>query len=92
MFKPGQVVYMREKTRKKQVSPKLAPKWKGPYLVVKRFGTVYEVMTIFRVTKLIHFDLLKPCYSSEVPVWIKKARRKFISEDQTSVESSGVKV
>ena len=92
MFKPGQVVYMREKTRKKQVSPKLAPKWKGPYLVVKRFGTVYEVMTTFRVTKLIHFDLLKPCYSAEVPSWIKKARRKFISEDQPMVESSGVKV
>ena len=60
-YKAGDLVYLREKTRKKQVSPKLSPKWKGPYLVIKQFGTVYEIMTAYKVTKLYHFDLLKPC-------------------------------
>lgn len=77
-YKSGELVYLREKTRRKQVSPKLQPKWKGPYLVVKRFGTVYEIMTSFRVSKLYHFDLLKPCHAQEVPAWIRRARKKFL--------------
>jgi hypothetical protein len=77
-FQPGDMVYLREKTRKKQVSPKLQPKWKGPYVVIKRFGTVYEIMTAYKVTKLYHFDLLKPCQGLETPAWIKRARRRFI--------------
>ena len=36
--------YPWEMTRKKQVSPKLMPKWKGPYMVVKHFGIVYEII------------------------------------------------
>ena len=78
-YRPGDLVYLREKTRKKQVSPKLTPKWKGPYLVIKRFGTVYEVMTAFQVSKIYHFDLLKPCHSTEIPSWIKRARKRFIN-------------
>ena len=77
-YKPGDMVYLREKTRKKQVSPKLQPKWKGPYMIVKRFGTVYEVMTAFKNTKLYHFDLLKPCHAQEIPSWINKARKRFV--------------
>ena len=80
-FVPGDLVYLREKTRKKQVSPKLQPKWKGPCLIIKQFGTVYEVMTAYRVSKLYHFDLLKPCYLEDLPSWIKKAKKKFIKED-----------
>ena len=80
------MVYLREKTRKKQVSPKLMPKWKGPYVIVKRFGTVYEVMTSFKVTKLYHFDLLKPCHATDIPRWIKKAR-KYLGQDNTSQTS-----
>ena len=79
-YKPGDTVYLREKTRKKQISPKLAPKWKGPYLIIKRFGTVYEVMISFNVTKLYHFDLLKPCSSTEIPPWIKRAKRRFVTD------------
>ena len=79
-YKPGDLVYLREKTRKKQVSPKLMPKWKGPYLVVKRFGTVYEIMVALKVSKLFHFDLLKPCFATEIPNWIKKARKRFLTD------------
>jgi transposase InsO family protein len=77
-FKSGDLVYLREKTRKKQISPKLMPKWKGPFLVIKQFGTVYEVMTVYRVTRLYHFDLLKPCFATEIPAWIKRAKKAFL--------------
>ena len=76
-YEPGNLVYLREKTRRKQVSPKLSPKWKGPYLVIKRFGTVYEIMTSPKNTRLYHFDLLKPCHE-EPPAWLKRARRRHV--------------
>ena len=64
-YKPGDLVYLREKTKRKQVCPILVPKWRGPYMVVKRFGTVYEFLTVLKVTKLFHFDLLKPCHITD---------------------------
>ena len=85
-YRPGDLVYLREKTRKKQVSPKLMPKWKGPYVIVKRFGTVYEVMMNLKASKLFHFDLLKPCHIQDVPAWIQKARKKFIASQVDGVK------
>jgi len=79
---PGTAVYLREKTRKIGVSPKLAPKWKGPYLLVKQFGNVCEVMTSPKVTKLYHFDLLKRCHSVDLPPWIGRARRRLLSAQE----------
>lgn len=76
-LKAGDAVYMMEKTRKVGVSPKLAPKWKGPFLVLKRFGTVYEVLLTTHKSRLIHFDLLKPCHGTELPSWLRKAKRKL---------------
>ena len=32
--RPGDMVYLREKTRKKQMSSKLMPKWKGSYMAL----------------------------------------------------------
>ena len=57
--------------RYKQVCHKLVPKWKDPYMVVIRFGTVHEVLTTYRVSRLYHSDLLKPCHKEEFPPWIK---------------------
>ena len=88
-YQPGDLVYLREKTRKKQVSPKLMPRWKGPYVVVKRFGTVYEVMMNLKGSKLYHFDLLKPCHSQDIPAWIRKARKKIAAGQETVTELSG---
>jgi len=76
-FKPGDLVYLREKTRKIQVSPKLMPKWRGPYMVVKAFGTVFEILTGPKVSKLYHHDLLKACHLEQIPPWIKRARRRL---------------
>ena len=52
------------------------PKWKGLYIVVKHFRTVYWIMTSFKIMKLYHFDLLKP-YNTDVPQWIVRARKHF---------------
>ena len=47
-------------------------------MVVKRFGTVYEVMTTYRVSKLYPFGLLQPCHTEEFPPWNKQTRKKFL--------------
>jgi len=77
----GDLVYLKETTRKKGVSPKLAPKWRGPYIVVARFGTVYEVMVSPTTSKIYHFDLLKRCYNDCPPPWIRRALRKLQTQD-----------
>ena len=46
-------------------------------MVAKHFRTVYEIMISFKVIKLYHFDLLKPCNAIEVPGQIVRARRHF---------------
>ena len=77
-YKPGDLVYSLEKTRKIGVSPKLAPKWLGPHLVVQRLGTVYELQMTPKKSKLLHFDLLKPCHMVDgFPAWLKRARQKL---------------
>lgn len=73
----GDLVYLKETTRKKGVSPKLAPKWRGPYIIAARFGTVYEVLVSPTTTKVYHFDLLKKCHSDSPPAWIKRALKKL---------------
>ena len=45
-YKPEDLVYLREKTRWKQVCHKLVPKWRGPYMVVRRFGSVCNLNSI----------------------------------------------
>ena len=47
-------------------------------MVVRKFGTVYEVMTTYRVSKLYHFDNLTSCHAEEFPSSIKRARKKFL--------------
>ena len=73
----GDLVYLKETTKKKGVSPKLAPKWKGPFVIVARFGTIYEVLISPTNSKLYHFDLLKRCYSDDPPKWTKRAIKRL---------------
>ena len=80
-YSRGDLVYLKETTRKKGVSPKLAPKWKGPFIIVARFGSVYEVMVTPTTTRVYHFDLLKKCHNDSPPAWIKKALKKIKAID-----------
>ena len=91
--RPGDMVYLQEKTRKNQVSPWPMPKWKGPYMVVQCFRTLYKIMTNFRVTKLYHFDFLKPCNATDIPMWIVRARNHLVPDNtsQRSLKTGKVK-
>jgi hypothetical protein len=77
-FKEGDVVYVQDKTRRTGVCPKLECQWKGPYLVNAVINDVtYEVLMGRNKSKVFHFNLLKPCFSKELPVWLKRAQNRL---------------
>ena len=66
--KPGNLVWVMNKDRKKGKSPKLQPKWKGPCLVSRAFNdVVVEVYLSPRKILNLHVDLLKPCQVRKEP-------------------------
>jgi hypothetical protein len=79
-FDVGTRVYMLEKNKKIGISPKLAPKWLGPFLVVQKLDSIYEVQITAKKSKMIHFDLLKECKANIGPGWLQKARRQLLAE------------
>ena len=80
-YSPGDLCWMANKVRKKGVSPKLQPAWKGPCLLVKMHGDVTaEVRSSPLKTYVVHVDLLKPCFSTKVSGWLEKERRRLVAD------------
>ena len=69
LYEAGQFVWLRNNARKKGVSPKLAPKWEGPYQVVSRLSDVtYRIQRSPRSKmRVVHFDRLKLYNGLELP-------------------------
>ena len=77
-FAAGDLVWYANKLRKKGLSPKLQPKWRGPCLVLKMYNDVLaEVKLSVKKSVVVHTDLLKPCHSVNLPAWLKKARKSL---------------
>ncbi|KAL6463628.1 hypothetical protein MHYP_G00280190 [Metynnis hypsauchen] len=65
LYHVGDLVYAKDSTKKKGLSPKLQAPWKGPLLVTKCLGPgLYQVRDC-KSTKILHHDRLQP-YTSEV--------------------------
>ena len=77
-YKPGDLVWISNKTRKKGKSPKMQMRWSGPLVVLERINDVtYKLKMNEKDTKIVHYDLLKPYESSEVSSWAKVAKEKL---------------
>ena len=75
-FNVGDLCWYANKLRKKGVSPKLQPKWRGPCLVVKKFNdTLVHIQVSAKKSLTVHTDLLKACFSSKQPRWLKRAQK-----------------
>ena len=75
-FHLGDVVWYADKIRKKGVSPKLSPKWKGPCLVHKVHNDVLvHIQISSKKFSTVHTDLLKKCHSKKLPGWLKRAQK-----------------
>ena len=76
----GSAVWYANKLRKKGISPKLQPKWRGPCLVVRKFNDcLYHIQTSSKNSITVHSDLLKPCYSNRFPGWFRRKRKQILS-------------
>ena len=74
----GQAVWYVNKLRKKGVSPKLEPKWRGPFIIVRKHNDVLvEIQMTARKFTTVHTDLLKPCFAAKLPGWLKRVRRRL---------------
>ena len=74
----GDIVWYANKIRKKGISPKLQPKWRGPCLVVKKLNDVLvRIKLTAKKGVTVHTDLLKPCHSRQLPRWLVRARKSL---------------
>ncbi len=77
-YKAGDVVWYANKLRKKGVSPKFQAKWRGPCLVLRVHNEVIaEIQLSSRKHMTVHIDLLKMCYSTKLPSWLKRVQKSL---------------
>ena len=86
LYEAEQFVWLRNDAKKKGVSPKLAPKWEGPYQVITRLSNVtYRIQKSPRSKmRVVHFDRLKP-YNGPVPeAWRTQPAEDIATEEATT--------
>ena len=68
MFKEGDQVMLAVTARKLGVSPKLQPRWEGPYKIEKKVGDVnFKIRGARGKFSIVHMNRLKP-YKTEMYV------------------------
>lgn len=72
----GKPVWLHDPTRKPGICSKLANRWKGPYLVVKRLDDLtYLIKTSQRrPCKAVHIDRLLPYHGEVTPKWMSDVK------------------
>ncbi|KAL6486140.1 hypothetical protein MHYP_G00055320 [Metynnis hypsauchen] len=86
LYHVGDLVYARDSTKKKGLSPKLQAPWKGPLLVTKCLGPVLYQVRDCKSTKILHHDRLQPYTSEVMPGWVKRLRHQLMEKSDRSAE------
>ena len=70
-FEEGTFVWLRKRTREKGLTPKLQPRWLGPYLIVTRMSDVtFRVQLTPRSHPIVvHADRMKKYEGQNRPTW-----------------------
>ncbi len=78
-YKVGDLVFVRDSTRSKGLSPKLQPNWRGPGIIIRKLSDlVFDIRLNQKGTsKILHHDRLKPYASDEVPRWVSNLQGKL---------------
>lgn len=80
-YKVGDAVLRRESTTKKGAKALSSP-WVGPFIVVDTHPPVYTLQSK-RKTFTVHHDLLKPCKSKTLPIWLRQRQNNILDLDET---------
>lgn len=72
-YKEGQAVWLHDTSRKVGVCQKLAYRWKGPYVVIKKIDDLTYLVKRSRnsVAKIFHIDRLLPYHGKKSIKWYK---------------------
>jgi len=90
MYSVGDLVYIRDNTKKKGQSPKLQAPWKGPMVISACLGPVlYEVQGL-RNKRIMHHDRLKPYDCEVIPAWVKRQRSHILQKSNGTTDDSTI--
>ena len=68
---------------------KFKPIYNGPYLDTKVISPVLYRIESQKKTLVMHHDRLRPCPSSDIPIWLRRRRQKwFEKEDGNQLDES----
>ena len=76
---PGQAGWLADPTRKKGVCTKLSPRWKGPFLVIKKLDDLTYLVKKSEKQRaaVFHLDRLEPYQGRNILTWFSKVISKF---------------
>jgi hypothetical protein len=70
-FRPGDLVWLINQSRRKGKCPKLQKKWLGPMIVETKVNDLtYKLRVSAHESKIVHFDKLKPYLADSMPRWM----------------------
>lgn len=81
-LKRGEAVWIYEPARKKNVCSKLAPKWKGPFIIEKRIDDVTYLIKrrASQASVVYHVDRLATYNGRSIPTWAERFRNQLKEE------------
>ena len=67
-------MWLADPTRKKGVCTKLSPRWKGPFLVIKKLDDLTYLVKKSEKQRaaVFHLDRLEPYQGRNIPTWFSK--------------------
>ena len=72
VFQPGEMIYLREMTRRKRGCPKFRLRWRGPYEVVKRLSDLNYLIRVKRNKEIVvNVNKMKRCHQKPDPLSFK---------------------
>lgn len=85
----GDLVYISSMAKKVGLSPKLQDKWQGPLVISKVLGPVLYQIKSNKISKIVHFERLKPYLSEHFPGWVNRLHNILIESEQQMEEPRG---
>jgi len=76
----GDVVYMLNSATQIGKPKKLAPVYKGPYVVMEVLSPVLLQVRDRKKQKVVHHDRIKPCHDRQLPRWLARLRHDLLKE------------
>ncbi|PNF43061.1 hypothetical protein B7P43_G04743 [Cryptotermes secundus] len=66
IFRPGDLIYLRDMTRRKRSCPKFPIRWRGPYEIVRRLSDLNYLVRVARNKEIVvNVNKMKRCYREE---------------------------